>query len=203
MSSRLATVVSFLFHPLFIPLYVLAMLPEIDPLYKLVLSGGIRLLITGTVTVTTVILPLLILLIMLRLKLISSLYLPTKEDRFFPLMIMALFYYLSFFLIKELYLPKGYLLFLLGSTVLVILCLLITLVYRISLHTTSIGGATGFFVGLTFAAGENYLIPLIVCILLSGLIGWARLYKESHQPSEIYSGWLMGALVLGISSLFL
>lgn len=203
MGSRLATVVSFLFHPLFIPLYVLALLPEIDPLYRLVLSGEIRLLITGTVTVTTVILPLLIILIMLRLRLISSLYLPAKEDRFFPLMIMALFYYLSFFLIKELYLPKGYLLFLLGSAVLVILCLLITLFFRISLHTTSIGGATGFFLGMTFAGGVDYLIPLIMCILLSGMIGWARLQKKSHKPSEIYSGWLMGALVIGITCLFL
>lgn len=203
MATRLATLFSYVFHPMFVPVYVLVLLPELDALYHMILSWKIRLMITGTLVVTMVIIPLLIVLLMVRMKLISSLRLPLREDRFFPLMIMALVYYLTFYLLRELYLPQGFLLFLLGSTILIIVSLLITLRFRISLHTLALGGTTGLFLGLTFLSGGDHLLFLIMSILVSGIAGWARLQNKTHSPAEIYTGWLTGLVIMATTCLFL
>ena len=202
MASRFCSILSYLFHPLFIPGYLMLLLPLLDPLYWMIVPVKMWLLISAIVWISAIIFPLLLVFLMIRMKWLSSAMMEGREDRIFPLVIMTIFYFLTYYLIRELYLPKGFLLFILGSVVLVITTLIITLFYRISLHTIALGGASGLFFALSWIAGGDYLLCLIVTILLSGFIGWARLDLQAHKPAEIYTGWVLGFLVIGGAFVF-
>ena len=43
---------------------------------------------------------------------------------------------------------------------------------------------------------------LLLCILLVGLVGTARLYLKEHKPQEIYSGYILGILGMMIAGWF-
>jgi len=203
MDDRIARALSFLFHPLLIPTYILLVLLNFDRLYTVLLSWQLNLLIIGTVGVTTLLFPLLIIFIMYRIKLISSLYLPQREERIFPLITIAIFYYLTFYLLKQLYLPHCFQLFLLGASVIAIISLTATFFFRISLHMTAMGATSGLFLGMTVISGGAGLLFLIISVIISGIVGSARLKLNAHQPSEVYSGWLMGAVVMSLTCLLL
>jgi hypothetical protein len=40
-------------------------------------------------------------------------------------------------------------------------------------------------------------------ILLAGVIGYARLKSDSHEPAEIYSGFAMGVVVMTLLMILL
>jgi len=203
MNNLVARILSYLFHPLFIPTYLFLILLGFDTTFSVLLPMKMKLLITGTIMATTIVFPMLLILLMLRMKVISSLFLPQREERIFPLVIIAIFYYLTFYLIKDLYFPRNFQLFILGATLLAIITLLVSFFYRISMHMTALGGISGLFLSMTLVTGGYYLAFLISAILVSGLTGSARLKLNAHQPAEIYSGWLMGAVVMCLTSFLL
>ncbi|MFH1296870.1 MAG: hypothetical protein ABIJ04_06305 [Bacteroidota bacterium] len=200
MDNRIARILSLLFHPLLIPCYILVILLGLDTTFSVLLPLQMKLLVAGTILVTTFIFPLFILFIMFRMKVISSFYLPKREERIFPLITLSIFYYVTFYLIKDIYLPRYFQLFILGATLLTVVTLLVTLLYRISMHMTALGAVAGLFLAMALASGGYALILLIGTIVISGLTGSARLKLNAHQPAEVYSGWLMGAFVMCITS---
>jgi len=203
MDDRIARTLSFLFHPLLIPTYILLVLLSFDRMFMALLSLQLNLLIVSTVMVTTFIFPLFVIFIMYRIKLISSFYIPHREERIFPLITIAIFYYLTFYLLKQLYLPHCFQLFLLGASVIAIISLVVNFFFRISLHMTALGAASGLFLGMTVISGGAGLLLLFISVIISGMVGSARLKLNAHQPAEIYSGWLMGAVVMSLTCFLL
>ncbi|MBN1199604.1 MAG: hypothetical protein JXA23_09650 [Bacteroidales bacterium] len=203
MNNFMARILSFLFHPLLIPTYLFLILLGFDPSFSVLLPLKMKWLVTGTILGTTVIFPLILILIMLRMKVITSLFLPRREERIFPLITIAIFYYVTFYLIRDLYFPRNFQLFILGATLLAVITLLVNLFYRISMHMTALGAITGLFLSMTLHSGGYSLVLFIGAVLISGLTGSARLKLNAHQPAEIYSGWLMGAAVMCVTSFLL
>ena len=72
----------------------------------------------------------------------------------------------------------------------------ITLFWKISAHAVGIGGMIGFLfgIGYTFTAIE-LLYPVLLTILAAGMLLSARLYLNSHTPSETGAGFLLGLTV--------
>jgi membrane-associated phospholipid phosphatase len=72
-----------------------------------------------------------------------------------------------------------------------IVSLLVTFVWKISMHTAVAGGAVTI-IALVFGA------EWLVLFLIVGLIGWARVKLEDHTPSQVTGGTALGALVAAI-----
>jgi hypothetical protein len=71
----------------------------------------------------------------------------------------------------------------------------INLRWKISVHTAAMGGLTGMILGLSYRLQTDLFIMTGIIIICSGLVGFARLKTDSHKPSEIYSGYLVGATI--------
>lgn len=203
MNTRSARIISVILHPLLLPAYILGLLFWFDPTHPILLPVALKLYITCTVLITTCLSPLLIILILYRLRIISSVYLPLRHERILPLIGLAIFYYLTFYLIKDIYLPRHFQIFILGSTLLAVLTMLVTMFFRISMHMVGWGAVTGLFLGIVLTSGSFALLMLIAAILVSGITGTARLKLDAHQPREIYSGWLMGVVVMCVTAMLL
>jgi membrane-associated phospholipid phosphatase len=91
----------------------------------------------------------------------------------------------------------------LGSTFLAILALIISFYRKISLHMIGIGGILGLLLGLSLNLGLDLTWLLVVSIILSGVLGFARIQSTAHKPSDIYSGFLVGAGIMFLLFIFL
>lgn len=198
MKDKLAGGISYFFHPLMIPLYVLLMLLGLNSFFSLLVPLSFKLALTGIVVLTTVLFPLIITFLLRRLKIISSFYLEQKEDRIFPILCSAVFYYLTYYLLKRVQFASLFSYFMLGVTLLAIIALVLTFYSKISLHMIGMGSLTGLFLGLTLNFGPHFLNLFFIGVLCSGLVGFARLYLNAHKPAEIYSGFFLGVMVLSI-----
>lgn len=194
--TRVANIISYIFHPLLIPTYVLILFFNMSIYYSYVIPEYSKIRIIGLVFITTFLFPLIINLIFLKHRLIPSLQMKMREDRVLPFIVTAVFYYMTYHIIKQLYLPDFYNLYLLGATLLVLIALIINFFCKISLHMLAIGGMTGIFLGLSLKLMLGIPYIIISIIFVSGLIGFARLKLKQHKASEVYSGYFVGLTIL-------
>jgi hypothetical protein len=95
-------------------------------------------------------------------------------------------------------LPPSFQLVFLGAAFIVLVCMMITLFWKISIHMISIGGTIGLFMAIGFR--YEWLLPQIILPLffLAGIVGYARLRLEAHTPTQVYIGFITGWIVMFI-----
>ncbi len=201
LKDRIAQGVSLLFHPLLIPLLGLFILFQLNTYISYSLTIEARRFIMGMVFVNTMLAPLLSVLILKRTGYISSLTLLDRSERVFPLLLTAIMFFFTYYMLRQLTLPSLLYFYFMGATLLVLLVLLISFFWKISIHMVSLGGFTGFLIvtSLMLQLDISWLIAL--AFLVSGVTASARLQLRAHVPAEVYAGYLLG--LAGMLLLFL
>jgi hypothetical protein len=80
----------------------------------------------------------------------------------------------------------------LASSILIFICMLISLRWKISAHLIGIGGLLGalFFYAVSFVANFTYIIILLS--IIAGVVAYARLQLQTHSPWQVYAGFITG-----------
>lgn len=192
---KLSQIISVVSHPILLPTWM----------FLIFISSGIckASLIRGDVCLavifgTTFILPTISLLVMKRFKLIDSLTMDKREDRFIPLLVMVISLYTTtrfFNVINELALYNFYLI---SNIFLCVVVFWINLWWKISMHGVGWGASVALLFILSTISAKLFLPYLIISILLSGIVGYARLYLKSHSASQIYTGFAVGFILVMI-----
>jgi hypothetical protein len=188
--------ISYLFHPVLIPFFTLLLMFQPHSFFTGLLPEREILMLLGSVLLSTVILPLLTVYFLFRFGLISSCFLDKREERAFPLLATAVFYYLTYYFLKGISVSLLFSYFMLGATLLAILTLFLNFFFKISFHMVATGGLTGFWTGLNIRQGTSHELFLALLILICGLMGYARLQNGLHTPKEVYSGWFLGTGIM-------
>ncbi len=196
MERYIAKTISVLFHPLLIPTYTMLIMFNLDVYFSMLIPDPAKWRLLILIFSLTFLLPSFITVILLKRKVIGSLEMKNRDERVFPILITALFFYLTYFLFKKLELAAVFNYFALGATLLVIIALLINFFYKISIHMLALGGMFGSLTGISFIFLIDLPILLILIIFISGITGYARLRLGHHKPSQVYTGFLSGALVM-------
>lgn len=196
MEERIAKIISVIFHPLLIPTYAFALLLNINTHFTLVLPENYRYLTILFVFLTSFAMPALIMLILLKIGTIKSLQMETRQERVIPLFIVAAFFYTTYLLLKQGPYFAFYNIFILGATLLVIISLFINYFTKISIHMVALGGLFGTFVGFTLALQLELRFLLTMIIIVSGLVGFARLKLQAHSEGQVYGGFALGAIFM-------
>jgi hypothetical protein len=144
--------------------------------------------------VLTIVMPSISIFILYRNRMISSLQLPNRDERRTPYIITLFYYALFYYLLRQIPNMPGLLLsLLLGAILTVLIVFFINLRYKISAHAAGMAGVTGMYLAM---ASTSLMIPemgtIIALILLSGIVGAARLGANAHQPGEVYLGSILG-----------
>ena len=193
-----ARIISGLFHPVLMPFFTLVLMLQSHAFFSGILPLREILILMASVLLTTVFCPFLMIYFLFRVKLVTSLFMEKREERILPLLATGVFYYLTYYLLKGISLSVLFSYFMLGSTLLIIICLFVNFFFKISLHMAGIGGVTGFWLGLNIRQGTPHEILLSFLFLLCGLLGYARLEEGQHSPKEVYTGLFLGAGLLFI-----
>lgn len=197
MTSLGAKILSAIMHPLLVPTYALILLMNLKTHSILAIQEEYRYMITAFVFIATFIIPTIIILVLLKAGKVDSLQMVSTRERVLPLLLVALIYYLTYQLLKQSGLTGLLTMFMIGSTLLVLIALLINYLTKISLHMVAWGGLLGTLIGFSIRFQYQLNIPILALILLIGLIATARLKLNAHTPFQVYLGLLIGTLGMG------
>lgn len=154
------------------------------------------------IAINTFALPLIMIPLFHRLGIIKSIHMELHRERIFPLAFTLIPYIFSFYFLKQLPIPSIISAFMLGAMVLVAISLIVSIWWKISIHMVGVGGMVGFIFAFSLRLYTDVLTYIIIAIVVTGLVAWARLQLNSHKPSQVYGGFLVGGLIM-FFSLFL
>ncbi|MDD5509184.1 MAG: hypothetical protein PHD25_12805 [Bacteroidales bacterium] len=202
MESRISKFISFAFQPLLMPTLAMLILLQMPVYFAVVIPSAAKWMLLGIIFFTTFFLPASIIFLMARRGMIHSLYIEAREERTVPYVITAIFFMVAFYLLRSLQLSPVYANFMMGAIILVIAVLLINLFWKISSHMAAVGALTGMCMGLSGFLGMLYLNLIIAGLVLSGIVGYARLRLNAHTPAQVYAGFALGLILIGILFMF-
>lgn len=197
----LARIISYLFHPLFLPVYtgwffifIVRLFPEQDRWHQTLL------LITFFVNYT--LLPLATILLAKALGFVHSIYLKSQKDRIIPYIATGVFYFWVWYVFKNQHYPAPVVAFGLAVFLASTLGLLLNIYFKVSMHLLAMGVVVTLLFGMASASPYSYSLFLTLGLLMAGLVGTARLINRDHHPFEVYAGFFAGVLAQLIAFAF-
>lgn len=201
MENKTAHILSWVLHPIMMPTYAILLMFSQDAFFVLILPGKLKLVLAGLIFANTFLLPLIFIWMMRRRGIISGWQMPERSDRTFPFAITALFYIATIIMMQNLGLHGVYFLFITGGAILIIIALIINFFWKISIHMMGMGGLAGGFIGLSLRMLIDAPGLILLLFALSGLVGFARLKLNTHNSTQVYTGFIAGvAVMLGVLS---
>lgn len=199
----IAWVISAFTHPLLVLTYGLILIIAFNPYVFGVGSVMEELPLILVCFAYTFLLPLISIVFMKLIGLVSSLALPTKEERIGPLIICIVFYtWFTINVYRNADIPLLVGIFAFGSVIAMSISFLINIFSKISLHTVAWGGLMGLLIVMVWYFGFQTLslynweihirFILLVLVLMGGIISTARLLLSAHDSRDIYGGFLVG-----------
>ena len=186
--------ISIILHPIFMPLIALHLTLLTTPSLALTLNQNL-ILIYSILIFSTIVLPLVSIFWLIQKGRVSSLEMSNHKERSLPLFKTVIWMSFGYYLLQNLlfYTPilKAELL---GAILIILLAAIISKFWKISLHLLGIGGVVGVFIALQIMHGD-FLYLLLLFILLSGLLGVARIKQKAHNYAQVYAGFLVGLSV--------
>jgi len=190
-----AHLVSYIFHPLFIPAYVTAFLLFVDPYAFAGVSVKLKFFRLLSVFFNTGFIPGFAVFLMWRLKLIQSMFLRTQKERIIPYAAAMIFYFWAWYVFHSQHEnPASFLNFLLGSFLAVCAAWFLNILGKISMHAIAVGGMAMFFLLQAFSQQDVTGVYFSMAVFIAGLVCTSRLIVSDHTQREIYSGLISGAL---------
>jgi hypothetical protein len=202
MKKSFAAVVSYILHPLLVPTFIIILLLNMNVFLAFMIPFAIKLWIIGMFFTVTFAMPAIMIYLMHRKGIIASMQMELRKERFYPLLLTTIFWGLAYSLISRSGLPQVYYQYLLGGIIALIVAMIVNYFWKISLHMLGMGGITGVFLGFSMKIGTAIFPLLAILIFLSGLVGYARLKENSHNPPQIYVGYIVGVILMIVVYLF-
>ena len=190
--NRFLTSISFIFHPLIMPLlgviFYFSKSPRFIPM-EIIQAKLISILIL------TIILPILIYFLLKTLGKTKTIYLKTTQERILPLGLNSII----IFLILKRVLPPNEIIelyyFFVGILLSTLTCFILAFFkFKASIHMISIGGVLMFFIALSIHFSININGTLDLMTIITGAIASSRLHLKAHDVKEIIVGFCVGFL---------
>ena len=205
MMRALMLVISAVFHPLLMESYVALILYKINPALFGPISQDAVPYFVFAIFIATALIPALSLAFLRAIKIIQSLDLTIRKERIIPFILISCFYTFSAYTFhNKLPLPDLILAPLIASPILIVLLSLISLRFKISVHTAASTGVLGTLTGIFYIIPvDRSALILVVIALLTGLTSTSRLYLGHHNLKEVFYGAVIGFSIPLMSILLL
>lgn len=190
--DRILKSVSYIFHPLIIPILGVVFYFAKSPRYIPVQIIQAKLI---SLFILTIVLPILLYFLLKTLGKVKSIYLSTTKERIYPLLLNAIVTLivlqriLTATQIIELYY------FFLGILISTLSCLLLaTIKFKASIHMISVCGLFMFFIALSIHFSININGTLALMSIAIGAVATSRLHVNAHTYLELIVGAFVGII---------
>jgi hypothetical protein len=194
MITKLSRFFSWIFQPLLMQLYGALLLLNL-PFYAFnLLSIQLKYYVLISTSLFTVVLPVLSIVLLKQFGFIDSLYLNKREDRKYPILFTTAFQLANYYYLSKVHLPELYYLFLIAGLFSLLITLLITYYWKISMHMTGIGGLCGAMLLCALAWQIDLRFIIAGLFVVAGITGSSRLILNAHTPYQLVAGFLAGLI---------
>jgi hypothetical protein len=198
-----AKIISYIFHPLFIPVYLSWLAVESQSFLFGVFSEWEKTIFIARFGVMYIMFPLVSVLLMKALGFVSSIHLNTQKDRIIPYVVCMIYYWWMWYVLhNQPEYPKQFVILSFAIFLASIGGLMANINIKISMHAIGAGLMAAFVMLLGFSQDINFGIYISISILLAGIICTARFIDSDHTAKEIYVGLLVGILALVLAVKF-
>ena len=190
--NKILKSVSYIFHPLIIPLLGVIFYFSKSPRYipqQIIQAKLISLFIL------TIVLPILLYFLLKTLGKVNSIYLETTKERIFPLILncIVLFIVLQRILTATQIIELYY--FFVGILISTLSCLILVLFgFKASIHMISVSGLLMFFIALSIHFSININGTLALMSIIAGAVATSRLHLKAHTYIELIMGVFIGII---------
>jgi membrane-associated phospholipid phosphatase len=181
---------SYVFHPIFIPLFATALYAWLDchsydhiQIWKLFIH----------VTVMLLVLPLLFFWLLHKTGQAANLMLPDVSQRKLPLLLQALL--LSLLIERSVTIdlfPSLYFFFLAALFSVLLATIAAFFKLKPSLHLLGVAGLLTYLIGLGIHNQSNVSLLVALLLFIIGGVASSRLQMKAHTPKELVMGFVMG-----------
>ncbi len=188
-------IISFVFHPLFVPTYFILYLIRVVPFEFVGITDWQLQLRVFSVFWLTAFFPAFAVFLLWRLKFSDSIFLRTQKDRIIPYVIVMFFYWWMYYLSRNFSdQPIVLKYFYFGIFIASSLGLIVNNFIKVSLHGMGIGGllTSVIFVGIKYPV--NNVIWDMLLIFLTGIVISARMIVSDHTKNELSIGLGIGII---------
>jgi len=188
--SSITYIISFLFHPIFIPFYTIVLYFYITPRFFII--KNIRFL-EAYLFIVSVIIPILFFLTLKYSGFFKSFIINSPKERLFFSWMMLVVYLIILNKIIKFHIFIELVPFFLGiSIALIIMSVCNFYEKKPSLHALALGGMIIFLMIWSYYT-KVFILPLLSFLfVLSSLVLAARIYLEAHSIKELLCGFLIG-----------
>jgi hypothetical protein len=198
-----AKVISYVFHPLFIPTYVYFFMTQLFPFEFSGMLEKAYLFRTVIVFVNTAFFPSVAILLLWGLKFSESIFLRSQKERIVPYIIVMFFYWWVWYLSKNFAdQPFALRVFFLGAFLTTPVALILNNFFKISMHAIGVGSAAMFITIVAFHSSFHIGLAVAIAWLIAGMVCTARLLVSDHTNRDIYTGVILGVICQLIAAQF-
>ena len=190
--NKLAQFISIIFHPILLPTWMFLIFIASGICEVSFIKAEICL---AVIFGTTFILPALSLLVLKKCNVIESFTMEKREERFIPIFIVVIFLYITSRFFNGIHALALYNFYLICNLILCVIVFWINFWWKISMHEIGWGAFSSTLLIMTTISSQIFLPYFISSIILSGVVGSARLYLKSHSTSQIYTGFAVGFII--------
>jgi hypothetical protein len=203
-----ARVLSFVFHPLFVPTYFFVFLSWVLPVMLEPISFALQPKFLLFFFLVTTGVPLLNIAVFRWFGTVRTFSMVDRRERLWPFVFVAVLYLaLTYMFVSQgmMSLNDNFLRLIIVIDMLVVVGTILTFFFKVSLHSLCIWGLVGIMVPLNKLTGVTSLFyAAVALILLAGFVMSARLKMGSHSLREVMWGAVAGLTTgtLGMLLLF-
>jgi hypothetical protein len=189
----IAKIISFIFHPLFVPTFFMYFLIMVVPYKFEGISDWQLKMRLFSVFWLTAFFPAFAVFLLWRLKFSESIFLRTQKERIIPYVITMFFYWWMYYLSRNFKdQPVDLKYFYFGIFIATSLGLIVNNFIKVSLHAIGISGLLMAILLVSFNYPAINLIWLLSVILLSSIVVSARMIVSDHTKQELIVGFGIG-----------
>lgn len=189
----IARLVSVIFHPLLVGVYMAFYLIYINPFYYAYIPriNAFRNLLT--VANNNFVFPVLVVLLMRGLGFSKSIFLQTTKERIVPYMASIIFFFWTWNTFYHLEgIPQVMRDMTQGIFYASVIGMIANIYFKISMHAMGAGGLIGLMV-VVLLDGQMYTgIPMAVSLFIGGLVMSSRLITGDHERGDVLAGFIVG-----------
>lgn len=175
------------------PLLGVILVFKAHDIYKVVYATDFANLLILLAAILTLIFPFISIYVLYRSGMISDLALSKREERFIPSIITVVYYLGYYYFIRRIEgLDTPIIAGFLGGCVALVVSIVITTKWKISLHAQGISSLAGMFIGITQVTFVSHLWLNVFLLIAIGMVGTSRLLLHKHTPWQVYAGTAVG-----------
>lgn len=187
---RSARVISMVFTPFSIPF--LAFLVLFIFSYLRIMPIQYKLIVLGVVYCFTILMPTLTIFLYRKINGFGPDELAERQKRFMPFVLTIISYVFCLLMMHRLNIPWYMSGIILAALVVMIVCVIVNLWWKLSEHMAGAGAVIGGLVAFSALFGYNPVWWLCLFILVAGVLGTARITLQHHTPGEVMGGFAVG-----------